>query len=123
MHKLYDLKEMLCEELEKYGTKDKMNTGDLDVVDKLAHAIKNLDKIIEAKDGTYSGYMPQDGSYRNDGMSYRYNSFARRRGANRDAMGRYSRAESDFRADLQELMQDAPNEHIRQKIQSIMNDM
>lgn len=122
MHKLYDLKEMLCEELEKYGAKDKMNTGDLDVVDKLAHAIKNIDKILAEKDA-YSGYMPRDGVYRTDGMSYRDESFARGRGARRDAMGRYSRAESDFRADLQELMHDAPNDHIRQKIQSIMNEM
>lgn len=135
MHKLYDLKEMLCEELKEYGSKGKLDVGSLDVVDKLAHAVKNIDKIIEAyEDEQYSsaGEMTdryyRDGSYARDG---RGNSYARGRGRNarRDAMGRYSReggysrAEDDFKMELKELMQDAPNDHIRQKMQSIMSDM
>ncbi len=135
MHKLYDLKEMLCEELKEYGSKGKLDVGSLDVVDKLAHAVKNIDKIIEAyEDEQYSsagemtdGYY-RGGSYARDG---RGNSYARGRGRNarRDAMGRYSReggysrAEDDFKMELKELMQDAPNDHIRQKMQSIMSDM
>ena len=56
-----------------FGSKE-MSAGALDTIDKLAHAIKNLDKIIEHED--YSGdYMPM-----------RDRSYARRR----DAMGRYS---------------------------------
>ena len=47
MHKLYELKDMLCEELEQYGKKGELTAGSLDVVDKLTHTIKNLDKIIE----------------------------------------------------------------------------
>ena len=47
MDKLYDLKEMLCKELEGYGQKE-LTAGSLDVVDKLAHAVKNINKIIEA---------------------------------------------------------------------------
>ena len=109
MHKLYELKEMLCDELEEYGAKEKLDVGSLDVVDKLAHAIKNIDKIIEVHDYEYSG----------DGMSYR-RSYAGRR---RDAMGRYSRAEDDFMHDMKRLMEDAPNDRIRQKIQSIMSEM
>lgn len=90
MHKLYDLKEMLCKELEEYGSKE-MNVGDLEVVDKLAHAIKNIDKILEAYEG--EGSYEGDGSYRRGGYSRR--SYARGRGSNakRDAMGRYSRAD------------------------------
>lgn len=128
MHKLYDLKDMLCEELEEYGSKDKLDVGSLDVVDKLAHAIKNIDKIIECKEDEYSGNLPTDGSYRGRGSSYRMNSYAGRRGAKRDAMGRYSstgysRAEGDFMADLEDLMHSAPNEAMKQKIQKIMNEM
>lgn len=48
MHELYELKETLCEELKEYARKGKMSAGDLEVVDKLSHSIKNLDKIIEA---------------------------------------------------------------------------
>lgn len=114
MHKLYDLKEMLCEELEEYGSKGKLDVGSLDVVDKLAHAIKNIDKILEYKEeGEYS---------RRGGMSYERggdHSYARRR----DAMGRYSRGDNDFMMDIRELADHAPSDHIRQKLHSIMNEM
>lgn len=121
MHKLYELKDMLCEELEEYGSKDKLDVGSLDVVDKLAHAIKNIDKIIEV--GEYSGDLPTDGLYRGMGRSYRMDSYAGRRGARRDAMGRYSKAEGDFMADLEDLMHSAPNEAMKQKIQKIIHEM
>lgn len=142
MHKLYELKEMLCEELKEYGDK-KLDAGSLEVIDKLAHAIKNLDKIIEDYDeqeysmagGSYEGGGSYDGSYargRNRGRSYADGgSYARGRGryARRDRMGRYSseggysRAEDDFRTELEELMQDAPNDKIKQKMQSMMQNL
>lgn len=127
MHKLYDLKTMLCEELEEYGSKGKLDVGSLDVVDKLAHAVKNIDKIIEAKeDEGYSGdMMSYDGgmSYEGRGRLYRGGrSYARgRRNARRDSMGRYSGAEDDFMMELKELMADAPNEHIRKKMEAIVD--
>lgn len=120
MHKLYDLKTMLCEELEEYGSKGKLDVGSLDVVDKLAHAIKNIEKIIEAKeDEGYSGDMM---SYEGRGRSYRGGrSYARgRRNARRDSMGRYSGAEDDFMMELKELMADAPNDRIRSKMREIV---
>lgn len=118
MHKLHELKDMLCEELEEYGSKGKLDVGSLDVVDKLAHAIKNIDKIIMvSEDSDYSYRMPYY-----DGGSYergRDRSYARRR----DAMGRYSRDDGGFMMELKDLMRDAPNDHIKQKIQSILNEM
>lgn len=134
MHKLYELKDMLCEELEEYGSKGKLDVGSLDVVDKLAHAVKNIDKIIECKEDenyTYanSESMMNDGSYARErrGRSYDkgYNTYSSRRYSNvrRDNMGRYSRDNNEFMADLQELMEDAPNEHIKQKIKNIMSEM
>lgn len=124
MHAIYDLKETLCDELEGYGNK-KLDTGSLDVIDKLAHTIKNLDKIIECYESSdYSGR----GSY-DDGMGGTYamrgSSYARGRGMNarRDSMGRYSRGKEDFRSELMELMEDAPNDHIKQKIKSLMSEM
>ena len=71
MHELYQLKEMLCKELEEYGSKGDLSAGSLEIVDKLAHALKNLDKIIETKEeesGEYSS-AGGEGSYR--GGSYR----------------------------------------------------
>ena len=132
MHKLYELKDMLCEELEEYGSKGKLDVGSLDIVDKLAHAIKNIDKIIEcAEDEEYSnGYVYNDGTMMG-GTSYARGgrrasrSYARGRTGNvrRDNMGRYSRDNNEFMMDLRELMEDAPNDHIKQKIQSIMSEM
>ena len=94
MHELYELKEKLCDELKEYGNKD-LSAGTLDVVDKLAHAVKNIDKIIEVyEDDGYSSRSYPDGM----GGSYRYSrdgrmgrSYARgRMNARRDSMGRYS---------------------------------
>ena len=93
MKDLYKLKDMLCNELEKYGSRNEMSTSTLDIVDKLAHAVKNIDKIIETKmtDGTSNGHIPQMGvvygrtSY-NDGSAYNSNYSGRMR----DDMGRYS---------------------------------
>lgn len=129
MNELNELKEMLCKELKEYGKKGELTAGSLDVVDKLSHTIKNLDKIIEAYEGGgYSNGYPvyayrggrsyADGSY-NDG----YGSYARRR----DSMGRYSREgysrHGDIIADLRELMNDAPDDRTRQEFQRFINKM
>ncbi len=130
MHELYELKEKLCKELEEYGGKEDMTAGSLEVIDKLAHAIKNIDKIIEmydedeysnAEDGNYRGGMMGGnmggGSYArggrggNRGGTYRgryEGSYARGRGRNakRDSMGRYS-SEGYSRADGMDEMVDS----------------
>lgn len=100
MHELYELKEKLCDELKEYGSKD-LSAGTLDVVDKLAHAVKNIDKIIEVYEDEGDGYSSRSypdgmgGSYARDGRGgYRGSSYARgRMNARRDSMGRYSRAD------------------------------
>lgn len=121
MHKLYELKNMLCEELEEYGSKGKLDVGSLDVVDKLAHAIKNIDKIIEAKDEGSYAYAYDNGRGMRDNS---YTSYARR-----DSMGRYSRRdgysrdENEFRMELKELIEDAPNERIKMKMKEVMSEM
>lgn len=134
MHKLYNLKDKLVKELEGYEGKE-LSTGSLDVIDKLAHAAKNLGKVIECceEDG-YSNayyydepgmshsdvtYVRPDGSY-DRGMSY---ARGRGRGAKRDSMGRYSRASEDIRHELQELMNKATDEHTKREIRNLMDRM
>ena len=78
MKELYDLKEKLIDELKTYGKKE-MSAGSLDVIDKLAHATKNLCKVIE-------DYEESEG-YSSRG---RRASYGRGRNAKRDSMGRYS---------------------------------
>lgn len=133
MHEIYELKEKLMRELEEYG-KQEMSAGSLEVVDKLAHAIKNICKIIEAAEeeeysqrgGRYT-YAGGGGSYRSGG-SYRGGqggSYARGRGQNarRDSMGRYSSAGEGLAEQLEEMMREAPNEQIRQQMQQLVQQL
>lgn len=135
MHALYDLKDMLCKELEEYGGKGELTAGSLDVIDKLAHAIKNVDKIIMNYEGEeYSNRGSYDNGGGSYGTSYRNsyrgdNSYRRGRGRNarRDSMGRYS-SEGYSRADdmieqMYNLMENAPDEQARQEIQRVISKM
>ena len=136
MHELYELKEKLCRELKKYGNEE-LTTSSLEVVDKLSHAIKNLDKIIEKyeeEDGSSYGYNSYDPNYSRGGRSYRGgnyggNSYARGRGRNakRDSMGRYASdgysKNSDIASELREMMMDAPDEQTRMEYQRVINKL
>ena len=94
MHKLHELKETLCKELDEYARRGDITADSLNNIDKLAHAAKNIDKLIESserEEGGYSGMYPYWHSYE-DGSSNRGYSYARgRMNARRDSMGRYSR--------------------------------
>lgn len=123
MHELMKLKDMLCEELEKYGAKGELSSGSLEVVDKLAHAVKSLCVIIDmCEDEEYSsrgGSYGRGGSYNMGGGSYarggRGGRGGRRGGANQYgsyANGGYSReggAEELVDA-VRGMMQDLPPE-------------
>lgn len=128
MHELMELKEMLCEELEKYGNEE-LTAGSLEVVDKLSHAIKNIGKIIEMYEdedysNEYRGDSYRQGSYR--GESYRRGNGRRssRRGGSyaqrRDSMGRYSR-DGSMVEELRDLMEDAPNEKTRKEFEKFIS--
>jgi len=143
MEELYKLKETLCAELEEYAKKGKMSAGDLEIVDKLSHAIKNIDKIIEKYDeseysgatgysnrmnyerGGRGGYSNERGGYSNE----RDYSMARGRGSNarRDSRGRYSSeygyAGHDMVMELRELMEDAPDERTRMEFEKFIRKM
>lgn len=63
MKTLYDLKDMLCDELDEIGKKGEMSAGDLETVHKLTDTIKNIDKITMLEEGGYS----RDEDYSRDG--------------------------------------------------------
>lgn len=106
MHELHTLKEKLCAELEKYSSKE-MTASSLDYIDKLAHAIKNIDKIIDG--GEYSGAYPAHYSMRRD--------YPRR-----DAMGRYSSASSMIE-ELKEMRRNAPNDRAKIELDRFIERM
>jgi hypothetical protein len=128
MHELYELKDMLCKELKEYGEKGELTAGSLDTIDKLAHAMKNLDRVIEAyeDDGEYSGRSYPDGmggSYARGRYSREGRSYASgRMNARRDSMGRYSRDDGMIE-ELRDLIKDAPNEAIKRDIQRLVDKM
>lgn len=118
MHALYELKDILMSELEEYGKKGELSAGSLDIVDKLCHAIKNLDKII---------WCCEEDGYSNKTMSVSYrNSYYdgdRSYARNRDSRGRYSRSGYSRHGDLaqrvREMMAEAPNERTRQEMENL----
>lgn len=142
MHKLYELKEALCKELESYAGGN-ISSNTLKEIDTLAHATKNICKIIEkCEEEEYSeAYaMANGGSYRGsyggsmesrweDPMaqdSYEGGSYARGRGrgARRDSMGRYSRDDGKHQkvvSELKELQRMANNELDKEKYDSLIH--
>lgn len=107
MKELYELKDRLVDELKGYGKRE-LTGSSLDMIDKLAHAAKNVCKIIQDSDEGNSGYY-HDGNRAFRG-SYR-----------RDEMGRYSR--NTLADKLRELINEAPDEKSRQEIQRLIDRM
>lgn len=101
MKELHELKERLLDELKDYGKRD-LSGGTLEIVDTLAHTIKNLCKIID--DGEYSN------AYYDGTRSYR-----------RDDMGRYSRHSLSDK--LRDLMGEAPDDRTRMEIKRLIEKM
>lgn len=125
MHNIYKLKDMLVEELNEIGEKGELSAGTLDTVDKLAHSIKNLCKVIdECEDGYSSRGGMRGGSYEGsyEGSYARGRRYGRRGGANQygSYAGGYSRAGEDMVSRIQGLMDEAPNDSIRQELQRLM---
>ncbi len=103
MHRLYELKDKLLNELMSQSEKT-LSPSNIEYVDVLAHALKNLCKVIDYKENEYSGRGSNyrgnysyngtyDGGY--DGTfsgSYGNGSFARGGGSNmnRNSMVGYS---------------------------------
>ena len=128
----------VCDELddlERKVSKDgKLSMAEVQYMDTLAHAKKNLMKGEEMSEEGYSGmmYPRYYGDDRMDGRSYRdgrsYNdgrSYARGRNARRDSMGRYSRgysmAAEDMVDELHELMEKAPDEMTKREFKKFID--
>ena len=114
MHKMEELKEMLCRELDEYAKRGELSAGSLDIIDKLTHSIKSIDTII-AMEGYSGDEYPNNGSYarRRDSMG-RY----ARRGGSYDYARDYSNAEAkdELKEELKGLMQDAKDDETRRMI-------
>ena len=86
-HTLEKIEELLCNELDSYAEKDRLNgIGELQVLDTSLHSLKNLYKVMDDTDG--------ESSYRSGGNSY----YSRRRGGSYDdgSYRMYSRDDGSY---------------------------
>lgn len=121
MNKMYELRNMLCEELDNITEQGDITTGTLDIINKLTHSIKSIDTIMAMEEASYDGSY-RDGSYY-DGYSRR-GSYARgRRNARRDNRGRYSRTDSkeQIAEQLEDIMDETTDPSVKQALQKALS--
>lgn len=122
MKHLEDLRDTLCRELDEIAGKGELSAGALDTVDKLAHTIKNLDKVMMGEGYSNAGDWYAMGNY-GDRLGYRDS--VSYRGRKRDSMGRYSRADAkeDIADKLRRMMDDAPDSRTREALDKALRCM
>lgn len=128
MHKLYELKEKLMDELESYADKGSLRKEDVEAIKYISSGIDHICNIVEREEDGYSenmgGSYARGGNYRG---TYR-GSYARgRSNARRDSMGRYSSegysmGNDAMIADLHEIMETAP-EGAKGKIRNLISEL
>lgn len=111
MKSMYDLRDMLCKELEEITRKGELGAGDLDIAHKLTGTIKNIDKIEAMED---DGYSSRRDEYDMRGRGRRGTHYVR---------GHYSRdgGIDNMKRQLQEMLDNADDESIRRAIQRCMD--
>lgn len=127
MHEIVNLKEKLIRELEEYGSHSKMDAQSLQIMDTLAHTIKNLNKIIECEEeNNYSEGPHFRGSYSMGRNQYSngYNYTKDWRNADYYSMNdRYSMGNDDMVNKLNRLMHETRDERTRMEIQKFLEHM
>lgn len=126
---MYDLRNMLCDELDELARKGELGAGDLEIAHKLTDTIKNIDKIemLEddgySRDGDYSRSYSRDGDWQS-GMRGAYDrDMSNARRGTHYVRGHYSRdgGIDNMKRQLQEMLDNADDESIRRAIQRCMD--
>jgi len=126
LRELRELKDTIANEITEANKEIKkaggdLNTGDIDMIDKLTHAMKSLVTtcaMLEADQGGYSGDYP----YYYGGGTRRY-----QERTNSGNFGRYSRDDGrysrtgDWNDQLRRMMDEAPDEATRMDIKKLMD--
>ena len=112
------VKEMLCKEMDEIAKQGEISAGTLATVDTLAHAIKNIDKIIMCGEGNYSNY---DGYSRTGGDSYGGGWMARGGYGDSYKMPYYSRDEGRIVDRLKAMMDEAHDDRERAAIRKAVD--
>ena len=111
MKSMYDLRDMLCKELEEITRKGELGAGDLDIMHKLTDTIKNIDKIEAMEE---DGYSSRRDEYDMRGRGRRGTHYVR---------GHYSRdgGIDNMKRQLQEMLDNADDDSIRRAILRCMD--
>lgn len=116
MKAMYELRDMLCKELDELVRKGELGAGDLEIAHKLTDTIKNLDKIERLEDDAgYSSRYSRDGNWEADmrGTYGRGSSYARR--GSHYVRGHYSRTDGmeRMREQLDRMMGETDDERVK----------
>lgn len=117
MEKLYELKDLLCDELEKVAEKGELTAGSLETVEKLTHSLKSLLAIMEMEGESFANGRNYMGNY---GGNFR-TSYARGRGRGYSRRG-YSR-DGDLTDRLMDIMADVDDPKVKQSIRKVIEKM
>ena len=123
---MYDLRNMLCDELDELARKGDLGAGDLEIAHKLTATIKNIDKIEMMEDDGYSrdGEYSRDGDYSRGGDwqadmrgTYGRGSSYARRGTHY-VRGHYSRADSmeHLREQINDMMRETDDDRVKEAL-------
>lgn len=120
MNAMYDLRDMLCKELDEIARKGDLGAGDLDIVNKLVGTIKNIDKITMYEDGYSRG---GDWSADIRGNYGRGNSYGNR--GKHYVRGHYSRGDAaeHMRSQIEEMLRNADDDRVRDALRRAMEAM
>ena len=126
---MYDLRNMLCDELDELVRKGELGAGDLEIAHKLTDTIKNIDKIemLEddgySRDGDYSRSYSRDGDWHSDMRGAYDRDMSNARRGTHYVRGHYSRdgGIDNMKRQLQEMLDNADDESIRRAIQRCMD--
>lgn len=127
---LCDLKDTIANEITQANKEIKksggdLNTGDIDMIDKLTHAMKSLVTtcaMLESDNSGYSGDYYNRSDYGRDtrnGYSGNYGGYARNE--SRYMRNGYSR--NGWNEHLRQMMDEAPDEQTRMDIKKLMDRM
>ena len=132
MQSMYELREMLCRELDELTRKGELGAGDLDSAHKLTDTIKNIDKIDRLEDEGYSrgmdysrGRYSRDGNWEADmrGTYGRGNSYERQ--GTHYVRGHYSRTDATehLRSQINDMMRETDDDRIKDALRRAMDMM
>lgn len=117
---MYELRNMLCDELDELARNGDLGAGDLEIAHKLTDTIKNIDKIEMMEDDGYSrdGDYSRGGDWQADmrGTYGRGSSYARR--GTHYVRGHYSRADSmeHLREQINDMMRETDDDRVKEAL-------